>query len=116
MGELKSARGVTGEIYQLRDQVRKATNSIKGWETRGNFDRVEEILERDIGLLSNQEAINQSLKKIQDINRALRTLRFQGSFGLTQEQINDERDILEEERRLEGMRVKDIKQNIRLYK
>ena len=116
LGELKSARGVTGEIYQLRDQVRKATNSIKGWETRGNFDRVEEILERDIGLLSNQEAINQSLKKIQDINRALRTLRFQGSFGLTQEQINDERDILEEERRLEGMRVKDIKQNIRLYK
>ena len=115
LGELRSARGVTGEIYQLRDQVRKATNSIKGWETRGNFDRVEEILERDIGLLSNQEAINQSLKKIQDINRALRTLRFQGSFGLTQEEIDNERDILEEERRLEGIRVKDIKQNIRLY-
>ena len=115
LGELRSARGVTGEIYQLRDQVRKATNSIKGWETRGNFDRVEEILERDIGLLSNEEAINQSLKKIQDINRALRTLRFQGSFGLTQEEIDNERDILEEERRLEGIRVKDIKQNIRLY-
>ena len=35
--------------------------------------------------------------------------------GKTQEEIDNERDILEEERRLEGIRVKDIKQNIRLY-
>ena len=114
LGELKSGSGATGEIYQLFESTRRATNSIKGYEISGDQDRINQIIRRDFEYLSTKDIINESRKRITEINKQLSSLRFANKTrSLTKQQINEERDILEEARRMELLNIKEIKKSIK---
>ena len=114
LGELKSGSGATGEIYQLFESTRRATSSIKGYEISGDQDRINQIIRRDFEYLSTKDIINESRKRITEINKQLSSLRFANKTrSLTKQQINEERDILEEARRMELLNIKEIKKSIK---
>ena len=79
-----------------------------------DFDRINQIIRRDFEYLSTKDIINESRKRITEINKQLSSLRFANKTrSLTKQQINEERDILEEARRMELLNIKEIKKSIK---
>ena len=112
---LSGAKGVTGEIYQLNNSLTKITRAVRDNEHMGNYDRANQIEEDNIDILSFESEIRRSVRNLQKINKKLKLLSLsKGDYS--QEFVDEERKNLEFARRLEGQRVKFIKEQLKARK